>query len=108
MRRLRAGRECWTRIEGAGVVSDVASCDSTGEDLGKAKDKAEDMAGDMKEKVKKANDILMEMVSDCEDYSFWYPQLVDSPPQPNSFEDRLCFEGDVLGVVVYLFDHDFD
>merc|ERR1719191_2485507 len=36
-------------------------CDSTGEDLGKAKDKAKDMAGDMKPKVKKANDIAETM-----------------------------------------------
>merc|ERR1719160_1901844 len=36
-------------------------CDSTGEDLGKAKDKATDMAGEMKEKVKKAMDIAETM-----------------------------------------------
>eukprot|EP00747_Dinoflagellata_sp_TGD_P153046 gnl/TRDRNA2_/TRDRNA2_177360_c0_seq5.p1 gnl/TRDRNA2_/TRDRNA2_177360_c0~~gnl/TRDRNA2_/TRDRNA2_177360_c0_seq5.p1 ORF type:complete len:334 (-),score=126.98 gnl/TRDRNA2_/TRDRNA2_177360_c0_seq5:27-941(-) len=41
-------------------------CDSTGEDLGKAKDKAEDMAGDMKEKVKKANDIAETMTKSGE------------------------------------------
>lgn len=39
--------------------------------------------------VKKANEILAELMANADDCSFWYPPLVPTPPQPGVFDDRL-------------------